>query len=102
MSTTKNKQPGLRVVICVKPDSPGFHAYCPGLPGVHTYGMTKEEALTNAKDAIMAYIQSLVKHSEPIPAALFQTPDKQLKSRAPKSTCISSESVIQRWELVPA
>ena len=102
MSTTKNKQSGLVIVFCIKSDHPGFHAYCPGLPDVHTYGITKEEALTNIQDAIIAYIKSLVKHGDPIPPTLFQTPSEQLKSQAPKSKCISSESVIQRWELVPA
>lgn len=46
----------------VEPDGDGFHAFCPALPGCHTYGETQEEALTNLEDAATAYIRSLVDH----------------------------------------
>jgi len=40
---------------------------CPALPGCISEGKTREEALTNIKDAIEGYMASLKKHNEPIP-----------------------------------
>lgn len=40
---------------------------CPSLPGCISQGKTREEALTNIKDAIEGYLQSLRNHNEPIP-----------------------------------
>lgn len=40
---------------------------CPTLPGCISQGKTREEALTNIKDAIQGYLASLKKHDEPIP-----------------------------------
>lgn len=39
----------------------------PALPGCVTQGRTPDEALQNAKEAIEAYIESLIKHHQPIP-----------------------------------
>jgi len=39
----------------------------PALPGCITQGRTPDEALQNAKEAIEAYIESLMKHHQPIP-----------------------------------
>jgi antitoxin HicB len=59
----------MRFTLCimVEPDGKEFHAYCPALPGLHTSGDTPDEALSNARDAASAYIESLLKHGEPIP-----------------------------------
>jgi antitoxin HicB len=40
---------------------------CPTLPGCISQGKTREEALTNIKDAIQGYLASLKKHDEPVP-----------------------------------
>ncbi len=40
---------------------------CPTLPGCISQGKTREEALTNIRDAIQGYLASLKKHDEPIP-----------------------------------
>jgi predicted RNase H-like HicB family nuclease len=40
---------------------------CPTLPGCISQGKTREEVLTNIKDAIQGYLASLKKHDEPIP-----------------------------------
>jgi antitoxin HicB len=61
---------GFRIEIFVEPDEPGFHAYCPALKGLHVGGDTEEEALENAKDAAIAYLQSLMKHGDPIPVGI--------------------------------
>lgn len=43
-----------------------YTALCPTL-GVADWGVTIEEALTNIKEGIECYIESLVKHNDPIP-----------------------------------
>jgi len=45
----------------------GYHASCPALPGCHSEGDTVDEAVANMKEAIAAYIESLVAHNEPLP-----------------------------------
>lgn len=42
-------------------------AEVPSLPGCVTQGRTQEDALENAKEAIQGYIESLVKHGDPVP-----------------------------------
>lgn len=45
----------------------GYIANVPSLPGCHTQGETLEEAETNIKEAIEAYLLSLQKRREYIP-----------------------------------
>lgn len=59
-----------RVEVVVEPDEDGFHAFCPALKGLHTCGSTEQEAVENARDAAIAYIESLMKHHEPIPVGI--------------------------------
>ncbi|MBI4180660.1 MAG: type II toxin-antitoxin system HicB family antitoxin [Chloroflexi bacterium] len=70
-----------RVQVFVEPDDKGFHAYCPALKGLHTYGDTRIEAVQNAKDAIEAYLKSSIKHGDPIPLGILhehtETPDTE-------------------------
>ncbi len=54
------------VIFEPQPDG-GFHAYCPALPGCHSEGDTFDEAMTNVREAVEAYIDSLKAHGEPIP-----------------------------------
>ncbi len=44
----------------------GFTALCPTL-GVADDGNTVEESLTNLKDAIKVYVDSLIEDNEPVP-----------------------------------
>ena len=39
----------------------------PALPGCHTWGKTKEEAIAHAKEAIEGCIESLIATGDPIP-----------------------------------
>lgn len=45
----------------------GYVVTCPALPGLVTEGDTLPEARRMAKDAIRAYLESLLKDGEPIP-----------------------------------
>ncbi len=46
----------------------GFHVFCPALPGCHSEGETIEESLTNIKEAIELYLESLKAHGEDPPS----------------------------------
>ena len=67
------------VDIVVEPDDEEFHAYCPALKGLHVAGDTREEALFNAIDAAVLYLESLIKHHDPIPSEVQVTRPKQGK-----------------------
>ena len=58
------------VEVIVEPDDGGFHAYCPALKGLHTCGNTEEEALQNAGDAAIAYLESSINHGDLIPVGV--------------------------------
>ena len=46
----------------------GYTVYVPLLPGCISEGDTREEALTNIKEAIELYLESLEADGEPIPS----------------------------------
>jgi antitoxin HicB len=55
--------------VVLEPDEEagGFAVHVPALPGCHTQGDTREEAIAMAQDAVTGYIESLLAHNEPIP-----------------------------------
>jgi predicted RNase H-like HicB family nuclease len=55
------------VMIVIEPDGDGFHAFCPALKGLHIDGQTEEEALQNAMEGAILYLESLIRHGDPIP-----------------------------------
>ncbi len=59
----------LRIIIEQDEDKT-FVAECPTLPGCISQGKTRIEAIKNIKDAIKGYIESLEKHSEPVPPSI--------------------------------
>jgi predicted RNase H-like HicB family nuclease len=65
LSQTLHFRATLSVVI--EKDGESFHAFCPGLKGLHVDGSTEEEALQNAAEAANSYIASLVRHGDPLP-----------------------------------
>jgi predicted RNase H-like HicB family nuclease len=50
-----------------------YVAECPSLPGCVSQGATSEEALSNIKDAMAGYLESLRLHNEPIPPVIFSS-----------------------------
>ena len=62
----------IKVRLIVEPDDEGFHAYCPELQGLHVDGATEKEAVRNARDAVSAYLTSLMKHGDPIPVGVVE------------------------------
>ena len=58
----------MKFLITLEGDEDGFIvASCPILPGCHSQGKDREEAIANITEAIQAYIASMVKHGEPVP-----------------------------------
>ena len=41
--------------------------HCPALPGCWSQGKTRDEAMSNIREAIELYLESLVARGEPIP-----------------------------------
>ncbi len=59
--------------VVVEQDEDGvFVATVPSLPGCISQGKTRVQALTNIKDAIKGYLESLKKHHEPIPPKITE------------------------------
>jgi predicted RNase H-like HicB family nuclease len=54
-------------VIFEKEDAGGYHVFCPTLPGCHTQSETVEEGITNIREAIQLYVESLAEDGLPIP-----------------------------------
>jgi predicted RNase H-like HicB family nuclease len=46
----------------------GYSVRVPALPGCITEGRTREEALDNAREAIIGFIEGLKKAGQPVPA----------------------------------
>jgi Uncharacterized conserved protein len=60
--------------VVIYPGEDGYWvAECPSLPGCVSQGKTREEAITNARDAIREYIAALEDDHLPVPADRFET-----------------------------
>ena len=61
----------MKFAITFEQDEDGYIVVsCPALPGCHSQGETREEAIANIKEAIRVYIASMRKHGEPIPSII--------------------------------
>jgi predicted RNase H-like HicB family nuclease len=61
----------MRQVIVYSGEDGYFVAECPSLPGCISQGQTREEAISNIKEAIAGYIAALKEDNLPIPAEHF-------------------------------
>ncbi len=60
--------------VVIFPGEDGYWvAECPSLPGCITQGKTKEEAVSNIREAIDGYIASLEEDRLPVPPERFET-----------------------------
>lgn len=55
-----------RVILEPEEDG-GFSVWVPALPGCVSQGETRQEAIENVREAIQCYLESCLKHGEPIP-----------------------------------
>jgi len=51
-------------VIIIEDETSGYIAFVPALPGCHTQGDTLEELMTNTKEAITLYTETLTKDEQ--------------------------------------
>jgi predicted RNase H-like HicB family nuclease len=59
--------------VLIEQDEDGvFIAEVPALPGCVSEGHTRTEALSNIKEAIAAYLDSLQAHGEPVPPPITE------------------------------
>jgi predicted RNase H-like HicB family nuclease len=49
----------MKVNIVIEKDMYGYYAYCPELNGCHSQGDSLEEALSNIKEAVELYLETL-------------------------------------------
>jgi predicted RNase H-like HicB family nuclease len=52
-------QNGRMITFKIEKDIRGFHAWSPELPGVHTHGTSRAQALANLKDAVRLYLNDV-------------------------------------------
>ena len=58
----------MKFVVTLEDGEDGYIvASCPSLPGCHSQGKTKENAIANIKEAIEGYIASMREQGETIP-----------------------------------
>jgi len=59
--------------IVIETDEDGvFVASCPSLPGCHSQGATRAEAVANVQEAVEVYLESLREHGDPIPPGISE------------------------------
>lgn len=73
--------------VIVEPDEGGYHAFVPALPGCHTWGKTIDDAREMVRDAITAYVRSLIADGKSVPhdlgMELFETiPAQKVRGRS--------------------
>lgn len=63
----------MRQIIIYPGEDNYWVAECPSLPGCISQGKTKEDAITNIKEAIQGYIMALEEDCLPVPEEQFET-----------------------------
>lgn len=56
-----------RVILVPEPDGSAYNAIIPAFPTAHTFGVTQEEALANAREIIELEIEDRMAQGESIP-----------------------------------
>ncbi len=63
----------MRYRVLIEEDEDGvFVAEVPSLPGCVSQGATRREALSNAREAIAVYLESLEAHGDPLPPPITE------------------------------
>ncbi len=57
----------MRYTVVIESSPNNYAAYVPDLPGCVATGRSREEALTEIREAIALHIESLREHGEPVP-----------------------------------
>jgi len=56
----------MKVSIVIEKDQYGYYAYCPELKGCHSQGESLEEVLSNIKEAVELYLETLSEEEKQI------------------------------------
>ena len=84
------------IAVVVERDGDSFYAHCPGLKGVHVDGATEEEAVQNAMEAASLYVDSILRHNDPLPIGTdFAAEEKALRPSSQRRTL--SRNVEMPW-----
>ena len=63
----------MRYRVIIEQDEDGvFVAEVPSLPGCVTQGASRAEVVSNAREAIAGYLESLESHGEPVPPPISE------------------------------
>ena len=58
----------MKFTVILEPEEEGgYSVHCPALPGCHSQGETREEALANIKEAIEGILEVISEEGHPIP-----------------------------------
>lgn len=58
----------VRLLVVLDTDEDGWQvASCPNLPGCHSHGRTRDEALANMREALEGCLESMREHGVPLP-----------------------------------
>lgn len=68
-----------------------WYAHCPNLKGLHAEGNTAKEAVKNADEAARAYLDSLLKHNEPLPCCTVVRQEIPENTKVVRKTYTPSE-----------
>jgi predicted RNase H-like HicB family nuclease len=63
----------MRQVLIYPGENGDWVAECPSLPGCVSQGTSREEAISNVKEAIQGYIESLEEDGLPVSAERFES-----------------------------
>ena len=67
-ATNQDNGEAIRLLVVFQVDEDGWEvASCPTLPGCHSQGRTREEAIGNVREAIRGYLASLREHDATLP-----------------------------------
>ncbi|MBI1756741.1 MAG: type II toxin-antitoxin system HicB family antitoxin [Fimbriimonas ginsengisoli] len=60
----------MKITIVLERDSGGWVASAPGLPGCVSQGDTRDEALSNIREAATLYIEDCLASGDPVPSVV--------------------------------
>ncbi len=70
LDATDDSQEVLELLVVFESDEDGWEtASCPTLPGCHSQGRSRDEALANIREAIRGYLASMREHGDPWPSS---------------------------------
>lgn len=90
----KSTELRLKIALFVEPDNGGYYAFAPAFKGLHVSGATVDEAKENARNAIVLYIESLIKHGDPLPIGDHLSVEEQEHTPPPSAV---RTSVTLEW-----